>query len=80
MDRIFLAVIVSALLLLTGALGLVLREVGGSDISAKRSLFTPSHVPLPPPPDPGTVGQAARPEFRSERTGEPRPARPGSLD
>ncbi|MFK4657265.1 hypothetical protein ABIF97_007199 [Bradyrhizobium japonicum] len=45
MDRIFLAVIVSALLLLTGALGLVLREVGGSDISAKRSLFTPSHSP-----------------------------------
>ncbi|MET4719448.1 hypothetical protein ABIF63_003554 [Bradyrhizobium japonicum] len=41
MDRMFLAVIVSALLLLTGALGLALRGYGGSDISAKHSLIAP---------------------------------------
>lgn len=79
MDRMFLAVIVSALLLLTGALGLALRGYGGSDISAKHSLIAPS-LPLSPLHDPATVGRAARPEFRPGRTGEPRPARPRSLD
>jgi hypothetical protein len=58
MDRIFLAVIVSGLLLLTGAFGLVPRG-HGSDLSAERSLLMPSVVPRPS--ESGTVGQSARP-------------------
>ena len=57
MDRIFLAVIVSGLLL-TGAFGLVPRG-HGSDLSAERSLLMPSVVPRPS--ESGTVGQSARP-------------------
>jgi hypothetical protein len=66
MDRIFLAVIVSGLLLLTGAFGLVIRG-HGSDLSAERSLLMPSVVPRPSE----TVGQSARPPSRPGLTTEP---------
>ena len=68
MDRIFLAVIVSGLLLLISVFGLVLRG-HGSDLSAERSLLMPSDVPLSRPS--GTVGQSARPPSRLGRTTEP---------
>jgi hypothetical protein len=58
MDRIFLAVIVSGLLLLTGAFGLVLRRYG-SDLSSERSLLMPSVVQR----SSETVGQSARPHL-----------------
>ena len=70
MDRIFLAVIVSGLLLLTGAFGLVLRGLG-PDVSAERSLLMPSVVPLSQPSESGTVGQSDRPASRPQRTTEP---------